>query len=144
MAKSKKKEKRRSEFGKGMVYPLVLFAMHMDRAIQKMSEYNKIEENAKSKCGMETGLFSKGRALTLWMNGASDHLYEMGTCEGITNSLGERIIKLRKRCLEWGHGRVMLQDMSVSEYTSIREEVLKIAFLLDKWLGAKPMRGKYE
>ena len=161
-----------SEFGKGLIYPLVLFAMHMDMAVKMIEEYKRIRAEcekpdfvkgvvnlkykgkkvrtmpgefyiAKSKQPIPSNLFTEGRALSMWMNGASDHLYDIVIPKKLPASLAKRVIKLREKALYWGHGGGMMKDMPLKEYQAIRAETEEIAYLLDRWLGIQAIKAEW-
>lgn len=116
-----------SEFGKGTIYPLLLWACHLERIMYK---------------------YPVGEAdYSLWFNGASDHLFELEIPkQWQKKKLGKKMKELQDIALNIGHGARMM-DHSPKAKTDFNKCVVftkKIAFLIDKELGFKPIKGKYE
>ena len=85
----------KSEFGKGFVYNLILFASHFEREIFKV-------QNKKD--------------FRIWFNGASDHLYELEIPKQFKNTeIGKKAKELQDLSLEIGHGKRMMNG-SVNEH----------------------------
>ena len=92
-------KKPESEFGRGFVYNLILFAKHWAWAESRwLTPYRKLrKKNPK--------LFSDESALELWFNGASDHFYELEIpSQWKKKKIGKLAKWLQDRCLYWGHG----------------------------------------
>lgn len=90
----------KSEFGRGYATCLRQFLNHRKR----LDEYVRAYASMKSKT-REPGLFGADHALGLWMNGASDHLYELKRpVRGISRLDWWRAKQFQDRCLDIGHG----------------------------------------
>ena len=120
-----------SEFGKGFIYNLVLFAKHLDAALERMDNYK------------EAGM-SKEHALSLWINGASDHLYDIVVPDNVPKDIAKQVNKLQELALSYGHGSKMMVDMPMSVYTELSSRTCKLAIAIDKWLGVKVEVAEYE
>ena len=105
-------KKETSEFGRGFVYNLILFAKHYEKHIKWVGEYKKIREEkeklpkeVRTCAGKSIKIFTDENALSLAFNGSSDHFYEL---EIPKQWQGKKIGKLAKwlqdRCLYFGHG----------------------------------------
>ena len=91
-----------SEFGKGFIYSLINFAKHFDRAYADMETYQRMRESSKNKASKE--LFTPERALSVWINGASDHLYELEYPNNLPKNIKNKIEKLQNKAFDYGHG----------------------------------------
>ena len=81
--------------------------------------------------------------ITLWANGATDHLFEIETPKGKEwNDIRELVIELQNKGLDMGHG---FKD-NIYEYKDVIELydlVKKISILIDKKLGLNPDWGEF-
>lgn len=85
-------------------------------------------------------------AITLWANGASDHLYEVETPLGKKwNTVRAVIDKLKEDGLDMGHGSGLMGDReyTVEDLNELRELTKKALLLIDKILGIKPDWGEH-
>ena len=115
--------KKSSEFGKGFVYNLILFASHFDRE--------------------KDHVLLKKDAYMLWFNGASDHLYELEIPEQFENTeLGRLAKKLQHKALELGHG--FTKSATKKDFKECVRLTKDIGLLIDKELGIKPIKGDWE
>ena len=93
-------KKKKSEFGKGLVVCLFKFYQHFSP--EYLKEINICKGALSSYCGEEKAL---SRGITLWANGASDHLYEIESPEGKEwNEVRKKVKILQDSGLEMGHG----------------------------------------
>ena len=117
-------KKEKSDFGKGFVYNLILFAAHFDRNMSGMK-----------------GLYK----YNLWFNGASDHLYEFEIPEKFKNTLlGKKARKLQKIALEIGHGKRMMEKDNEKDFIECVKLTKEIGLLIDKELDINPIKGRWE
>lgn len=90
-----------SEFGKGLCYSLGLFLAHAE----KLKENIRISENIRkiypSLLDTEGAKLGEEKAVELWFDGASDHLYELQIDAGPTKEINERLKILKDKCLTW-------------------------------------------
>jgi len=159
-------KKEKSEFGKGLVVCLFKFYQHFSP--EYLKEINICKGALSSYCGEEKAL---SRGITLWANGASDHLYEIEAPEGKEwDEVREKVEILQDSGLEMGHGiksyveerLYILED--VESLREITEDILmivngklglkfdpeqwenldqKILIKIDKKLGLKPDWGEW-
>lgn len=168
----------KSEFGKGLAYNLVLFASHFENhMVSKIGRISFVlrksrEERAKILCDVPDSSHNYGwnseikwwfdkivphwktpekalsHEVTLWANGASDHLYEIQIPEAWRRkSIGKKIAQLKELGLEMGHGLASLQNhntYTADHVTELMTLTKDIAFLIDKELGANPIKAEYE
>lgn len=159
-------KKERSQFGKGLVVCLVKFHQHFSpEYLKEMYIYKGIFS---SHYGNEKAL---SRGITLWANGASDHLYEIEAPEGKEwNEIREKIKELQDSGLEMGHGirfnrkEVIYTLKDIERLRQLAEEILmavnnklklnlhfeesqeldiKTLIRIDRRLGLKPDWGEY-
>lgn len=173
-----KRKNTGSDFGKGLVYNLALFAghfgndmfqharqfswlMNMPKAEREkvMSpnpdpkhnygkdmeyviwRYKKFAEIYKTP---EEDLNSQ---ITLWANGASDHLYEIQVPEKWKGTkLGNKILKLQKDGLDMGHGRGLMGDKTykIEDLWNLVKLTNEIGRMIDKELGVESTKAVYE
>ncbi len=120
--------KEKSEFGKGLVICLVKFAEHYERLMSYKETYKNIGEY---------------RAVEMWFNGASDHLYEIEVPTNWKGTKMERKVKeLQKYALKIGHGFTGEKFKEADVFKAL-EMTHKIALLIDKHLGLSPDIGEW-
>lgn len=160
-------KKEKSEFGRGLVVCLAKFYQHFSP--EYLKEINICKEALSSYYGNEEKALNQG--ITLWANGASDHLYEIEAPEGKEwNEVREKVKILQDSGLEMGHGIACytrgtiyaLKD--VERLRELTEEILmavnnklklnfhfaesqeldiKMLIKIDKKLGLKPDWGEW-
>jgi hypothetical protein len=109
-----------SEYGKGFVYSLILFAKHFEN-----QKYDK--------------------DYSLWFNGASDHLFELKIPKQFKNTqIGKKAKELQELALSLGHGDRMMDKNCENDFFKVIELTKEIGILIDKKLGIKPIRGSWE
>ena len=117
-------KKIESEFGKGFVYNLILFASHFER---QMVETEGVKD------------------YSLWFNGASDHLWELTIPKQWRKTeIGLKAFELRDLALDIGHGSRMLERDVEDEFKKVVKLTKEIGLLIDKELGFKPIKGTWE
>ncbi len=132
----------KSEFGKGMVLCLVKFAEHAERLGTTLEQYKKLREKP-----VNSGLFTKASAVSIWANGATDHLYEIEVPEGKDwDEIRVKVKEVQDTGLEMGHG--MSNLMGCTRYTvkdayRLIELTRDVALLIDKKLGLEPEMGEW-
>lgn len=132
----------KSEFGKGFLYPLTLFALHFERDGEAIFGDKKPKEYELEI--WKTKDVTISRHIEIFFNGASDHLYEMEVpSEFEGNEIGELALKLKQKALEIGHGfsgRMWTKDDFIECYDLLK----RIMFLLDKMLGVNPVKADFD
>jgi len=160
-------KKEKSEFGKGLVVCLFKFYQHFSP--EYLEIINIYKKALSSYYGNEEKALSRG--ITLWANGASDHLYEIEAPEGKEwNEVREKVKILQDSGLEMGHGvacytkGAIFTLKNVERLRELAEEILmavnnklklnlhfeesqeldiKILIKIDKKLGLKPDWGEW-
>lgn len=117
-----------SDFGRGFLYPLILFAMHCDGVQYKAAQYQSngipVEE-----------------AYSIWFYGAADHLLEMEIPEALKDSeIGLLAESLRGYVLD----RRMKYDSTDLDYKTALSQLRHLAFLIDQHFGHNPVRATWE
>ena len=158
-------KKEKSQFGKGLVVCLVKFHQHFSP--EYLKEINICKEALSSYYGDEKAL---SRGITLWANGASDHLYEIKTPGGKEwEGVRQKVKELQDSGLEMGHGmasytkNIIYTLKDVERLRELTEEILmavnnklklnfhfeeaqewdiKMLIKVDKKLGLKPDWGE--
>lgn len=160
-------KKEKSEFGKGLVVCLFKFYQHFSP--EYLEEIKICKEAFSSYYGNEEKALSRG--ITLWANGASDHLYEIEAPEGKDwDEAREKVKILQDSGLEMGHGisrytkGAIYTLKDVERLRELAEEILmavnnklklnlhfeesqeldiKMLIKIDKKLGLKPDWGEW-
>lgn len=159
-------KKEKSEFGKGLVVCLAKFYQHFSP--EYLKEINICKEALCSYYGDEKAL---SWGITLWANGASDHLYEIETPGGKEwEEVRQKVKELQDSGLEMGHGmasytkNIIYTLKDVERLRELTEEILmavnnklkldfhfeesqesdiKMLIKIDKKLGLKPDWGEW-
>jgi len=160
-------KKEKSEFGKGLVVCLVKFYQHFSP--EYLKEIDICKEALSSYYGNEEKALSRG--ITLWANGASDHLYEIEAPKGKEwEEVRQKVKELQDSGLEMGHGirfnkkEVIYTLKDIERLRELAEEILmavnnklklnlhfeesqeldiKMLIKIDKKLGLKPDWGEW-
>ncbi len=135
-------KKERSEFGKGLVVCLIKFYQHFSP--EYLKDINICKEAFSPYYG---NVKASSRGITLWANGATDHLYEIGAPKGKEwEEVRQKVKELQDSGLEMGHGITCytkgtiytLED--IIKLRELTEEILMsvsnklgLEFNLDKW-----------
>ncbi len=122
-------KKQESEFGKGFVYNLILFAKHTEREMYVSKELKKHLRRSS------------------WFNGASDHLSELEIPkQWRKKKIGKLAVELCDLSLEIGHGSRMMEESPQVEkdFERVVDIIKEIGLLIDKELGLKPIKGEWE
>lgn len=121
-----------SEFGKGFIYNLVLFAKHFERwNILKQAD----EEMNKKDPTRTFSLTSE-----LWFNGAADHLYELEVPpQFVETEIGRLAVELR----EEGLRRRLMVSTSAEEFGAFFDKLETLCRLIDEALGVTPIKATY-
>ena len=134
----------KSDFGRGFVYPLTLFALHFERNTNKF--YGTLSETDKR---ILKNVFNNNKKKWLsheiesFFNGASDHLYELVIPKKFRKKkIGRLASKLCNKALEIGHGFTG-KEWTLKDFEECYEMLKEIMFLLDKELGVKPIKAEY-
>jgi len=129
--------KEESDFGKGLVICLVKFAEHFMKLQTDILMYEKMREKSPN-------LFDEGCAVQLWLNGASDHLYEIEVPKGKDwDKIRKKVKALQDEGLEGGHGFVILSKIKREEANKLMSLTREIALMIDKKLGLKAEKGQF-
>ncbi len=133
------KDKEYSEFGKGLVYNLVLFTNHFkdERAIAIIERHHGYVG--------EASIWYKTieEQVWFWVNAASDHLYELCTETG-NKKLDKKLLELRTLGLNMGHVYDKKHLCTYENFVKLRDLTIECAMLVDKMLGVEVIEGEYE
>lgn len=92
--------RRKSEFGRGYATCLIQFTFHLPRLYEQAAYYAKRSKEDPA----NRGYYTPAQAAEMWMNGASDHLYELVRPRGITKAEWAEAQSIQARALSIGHG----------------------------------------
>ena len=129
-----------SEFGKGLVICLVKFAEHAMDFVHTLESYKSMRSITNPR------LFSESSAVTIWANGASDHLYDIKTPKGKEwNEIRERVKELQKLGLDMGHGKGLMgtKIFKQQDVQYLINLTRVIALMIDKKIGLTPDIGEH-
>lgn len=127
---------KKSEFGDGFIYSLILFAKHWGMFQHMVKEWRMLREKNPT-------LFSDEDAVSLWFNGSSDHFYGLVVPEKWENhKIGKLAQSLRSTALHWGHG-FMGPKPTLKQFGQFFDDLEKLAILIDKELGVEDKKAKW-
>jgi len=110
----------KSEFGKGFVYNLFLFAKHFERDVAEIDGKK------------DYGLF---------FNAASDHLFELKIPKQFKkNEIGKLANWIKSTGLKYRFGYEVTVEQTVEFYDKCEE----LMILIDKELGLKPIKAEWK
>ena len=90
-----------SDFGSGYATCLREFTFHRARLEEQVARWREMRGRPSS----PPDLFSDGDAVEMWMNGASDHLYDLHRPRrGVPQAEWSRAKRIQDRALDIGHG----------------------------------------
>lgn len=123
----------KSEFGKGFVYNLILFAAHYERIGGLLESYKKagIEEDG---------------AYELWFNAAGDHFFEFEIPkQWEKKAIGRLARNIKKRAIGYRiHFVWDKKGLGEKEFNKVWEDTKRLARMIDKELGVKVVKGTWE
>jgi hypothetical protein len=126
------RKKRTSEFGKGLTYCLGLFLAHAER--------DRHLAGGKSLAD----ILGDDRAVELWFNGSSDHLYDLDA-SGVGNAkLKKRIGSFVKKVLHFGHGFSEPTPKMKDVFWAVQEAKDLLREIDSKELGVHAIKGDFE
>jgi hypothetical protein len=162
-----------SEFGKGLIYCLVLFIKHFENDmardigrkhfVMSKSESEREEILSDNPDPRHTYGWNKeirwwythmvpihgspeatlSSDISMWFNGASDHLYELEDAGNFVPEIREEIETLKSGALEIGHGfRNTIWTFEHME--NLRKLALQILMVIDAKIGANPVKAQWE
>ncbi len=110
----------KSEFGKGFVYNLFLFAKHHDREL--------VEINGRKDYG-------------LWFNGAADHFFDLQIPKQFKGTeVGHIALWLQTTGIEY---RLNFGHITEEQFTEFFNKCEELMILIDKELGLKPVKADW-
>ena len=122
-------EEQTSEFGKGFVYNLILFAEHFGRNTGSEKDIQYI----------------KDYGVGLWFNASSDHLHDLEIPDQWKDhEIGKKAKELQDFALDIGHGSRMMEKVKVEEREKVQRLTKDLGLLIDKELGLEPIKGQWE
>lgn len=133
--------KEKSEFGKGLTICLVKFAEHA----MYLQHFLKMNEKIRESDTTNPEYWNDGQAVSMWANGATDHLYEIEVPKGKEwDSIRRKVKKLQDKGLDIGHGSGLMSDnFSKEDAYELQKLTREIAVMIDKKLGLKPDEGSF-
>ena len=82
--------------------------------------------------------------ITLWANGATDHLYEIEVPNGKSwNEIRTKVKELKDKGLQMGHGFVENKIYTFDDMKELKDLTFEICLLIDKKLGLKADIGEW-
>ncbi len=121
-----------SEFGKGFIYNLILFAKHW---AHMRDEIERVKENVPK--------LRKDWGYDIWFNGASDHFYELEIPEQWKRKeIGKLAAELQSNSLHLGHHFPIIHATE-KDFVETFEKLEKLAMLIDKELGLDPVKAMW-
>ena len=125
------KKEETSEFGKGFIYNLVLFAKHFERFRSSIERTKKMAET-------NPELWQKD-ADYIWFNGAGDHLFELEIPKQFVGTeIGKLVKELRDEAIER-----RLSTTSQEEFDNFFVRFEKLCRMIDEALGIESIKADY-
>ena len=122
-----------SEFGKGFVYNLFLFAKHWEGLDRKIELYKKMAEK-------DPELFTEPDAVSLWFNGAGDHFFGLVIPkQWEKEAIGKLATKVQSKALLWRMG----EFGGLKEAQEFMSDCEKLMRMIDNKLGVKTSKAEY-
>jgi len=82
--------------------------------------------------------------IELWVNGATDHLYEIEVPEGKDwNKIRTKVKELQDKGLTMGHSFNDKKTYTIKDMEELQKLTIQIALLIDKKIGLKPDEGEW-
>ena len=130
------KQEKKSEFGKGFIYNLILFAKHWAQARPDIESLEKAFEKTYSKKD------SQREALSMWFNAASDHFIEFKIPKQYKKKkIGKLAKSIQEKSLYWGHG--FKEKPTKKDFAKIFNEIEALTILIDKELKIEDIKAEY-
>lgn len=118
-----------SEFGRGFIYNLILFAKHWSFMAEEIKRMKEIP-----------GITTDG--YELWFNGSSDHFYELIIPERWEkHRIGKLAKKIQARALHLGHG--FQEKATKKDYDKMFDDLEKLARMIDDELGVLTQKAQW-
>lgn len=122
-----------SEFGKGFVYNLVLFAKHWWRHFEDLERTNEMAK-------LYPNLWTEG-TLDLWFNGAGDHFFEFEIPEKFKETeIGKLAKELRDEAIERRLDRITTKE----DFAKFFDRLELLCRMIDKELGVEDIEADYK
>ena len=130
------KQEKKSNFGKGFIYNLILFTKHYAQARTDIENLTKILGETHPKEDNEK------EALSIWFNAASDHFIEFKIPKQYKRKkIGKLAKSIQKKSLYWGHG--FEEKPTKKDFAKISNEIETLAILIDKELEIKDIKAEW-
>lgn len=124
--------KKRSEYGQGFIYNMVLFAKHYEQAFEHKKNWEIIRK-------INPTLFKEGTAYGIWFNGAADHLFEWELPKKFERTrIGAMFRSLQSRASSY-----RLEQCSEIEFKKFWEDFENLTRMIDKALGVKSQKADW-
>lgn len=127
----------KSEFGKGFIYNIFLFAKHWGGISDKVKTYKEMREKYPN-------TFSEDEAYEMWFYGASDHFAEFEIPKQFEK---KKIGKLSKQLSNdiWNlRGTTSLQRANEKDFENVFERLEQLVILIDKELGITDKEAEHK
>lgn len=128
-----------SDFGKGLCYCLGLFVAHEAKLYSLIQENRRLRE-----MHPRDNLFTDSYAVSLWFNGAADHLFELQVDSTGAARTRKRLAILQLKCLEWRNLFPANNQPTIQDAEWALQEAKNLLRLIDKANGVETIKGNYE
>ena len=148
---------KKSDFGRGLIYNLCLFVKHFEnKKFTNLDRYKYLHENpeiTRSKGEQDWltisihiyGSLEKAISdnVVVFMNAASDHLYEMEIPKFLPADLRKKIQRLKETSLDMGHG-FKNKLYTYKDAVKLLDLALEISRNIDCYLTIPSKKGRWE
>lgn len=137
-------KKQDSEFGKGFVYNLVLFAKHWGKIDDSLQGNRKIREAHPNDKEVQR-LFTDEHAIEMWFYAAGDHFYELEVPpQWKKKKIGKLADSLMARAFKFRMVMKPTEPMPTKkDFDQFFEDLELLTMLIDKELGIKPIKASW-
>lgn len=126
-------KEKRSEFGTGFVYNLVLFAKHYARLVKDRRAYAEMRAKGYTKH------FTEESANSLWFNGAGDHFSDLKIPKQWQKKpIGKLAVSLRVRALKY-----RMENVTTAKCDEFFADFEKLTRMVDKALGVESAKADW-
>jgi len=122
-----------SEFGKGFIYNLILFAKHFERLQKQLETYQDMRGKMSNEEKANGRLFTDGRAIEMWFNGAADHLFELKIPKSLKGTnIGKLAEKLQNRGLSFRLMSFNGRQLTTEDFHDFFKDLERLTRMIDR------------
>lgn len=126
-----------SEYGKGFVYNLVLFAKHWWKIYETVKSYTRLKKE-------NPGMFGEQEAVEMWFYGAGDHFIEFTIPRGWHRSeIGKLAKDLQDRAMNYRLSFGEHEKPTMKDFDKFFADLERLCRMIDEKLGVKTIEADW-